>query len=149
MADMMAKNEMAQITILFVNKTLSTSKTTMHSANKLFKKCAKIGTRILSVFRYRIAMQIAKTNAEIMLPKVCIAANKSELSNMEIDRGITNLNLFNMTPLKINSSERGETITVAIKLPIATIEAFKCMEERGTKAKKSKPGKISKIKFEI
>ena len=112
-------------TRLFVNKACVVSAITMDSANRLFKKCAKIGTMILSVFKYRIAMQIAKINADMMLPKGCIDANNNEVTNTEINVGRTNLNLFNKTPLKISSSEIGEMNTVAIKLPTAMRELFK------------------------
>lgn len=67
-AEMTAKTETVMTTLLFVNNILFTSKITMISASRLFKKCAKIGTNTLSVFRYRIAMHIEKTNAAIMLP---------------------------------------------------------------------------------
>ncbi len=65
-----AKIDMTIMTKLFVNKILPESTITILSAIRLFKKCAKIGTRILSVFKYKIAMQIAKINAEIILPKL-------------------------------------------------------------------------------
>lgn len=63
-----AKRDITPITRPFVNRTFAVSTITMLSANRLFKKCAKIGTKILSVFRYKIAIHIAKMNAEIMLP---------------------------------------------------------------------------------
>ena len=68
MAETMAKKEITKITGVLVNKTLFTSKITMLSARKLFKKCANIGTAILSVLTYKMAMQIANINAAIMLP---------------------------------------------------------------------------------
>lgn len=123
--EMIAKIDTAKITIPFVNKTFVVSTKTMDSANRLFKKCAKIGTMILSVFKYRMAMQIAKINADMMLPKGCIDANNNEVTSTEINVGRTNLNLFNKTPLKISSSEIGEMNTVAIKLPTAMRELFK------------------------
>ena len=78
---------------------------------RLFKKCAKTGTRILSVFKYKIVIQIAKINADIILPKLCRAANKTDEINIEKVMGRINFNLFNKTPLKINSSETGEIKT--------------------------------------
>ena len=47
----MAKMDTMRTTKAFVNKIPAVSAMTMLSANKLFKKCAKIGTRILSVFK--------------------------------------------------------------------------------------------------
>ena len=117
-------------TRLFVNKEFVVSAITMDSANRLFKKCAKIGTMILSVFKYRIAMQTAKINADMMLPKGCIDANNKEVTSTEINVGRINLILFNKTPLKINSSEIGEMNTVAIKLPTAMRELFKLIEDK-------------------
>ena len=64
----MAKIDTVRTTEPSVNNILAVSAMTMLSAIRLFKKCAKIGTRILSVFKYRIAMHIAKINAEIILP---------------------------------------------------------------------------------
>ena len=63
-----AKRDIIPITRPFVNRTFAVSKITILSANRLFKKCAKIGTRILSVLRYKMAMHIAKMNAATMLP---------------------------------------------------------------------------------
>lgn len=124
-AEIMAKTDITNITVLFVNKRLPLSKNTMLSAKRLFRKWAKIGTTILSVLTYKMAMHIAKMNAEVMLPKVCMEANSNEVTNMESVKGITNLNLFNKTPLNINSSEIGDTITVAMKLPTAIKELLK------------------------
>ena len=113
----MAKMDTMRTTKVFVNKMPAVSAMTMLSANKLFKKCAKIGTRILSVFKQRIAMHIAKINAEVMLPKVCMDANSSEEISIANNVGTITFNLFNKTPLKINSSEMGEINTVVRKLP--------------------------------
>ena len=124
-----AKMDIRKITRPFVNKMFVVSAMTIDSANRLFKKCAKIGTRILSVFKYRMAMQIAKINAEMMLPKGCMDANNNEVINTENKVGKIIFNLFNKTPLKINSSEIGEITTVAIKLPIAISELFRYIEE--------------------
>ena len=124
-----AKIDIAKITRSFVNKMFVVSTRTIDSASKLFKKCAKIGTRILSVFKYKIVIQIAKINAEIMLPKGCIDANNNEVIKTENNVGRIIFNLFSRTPLKINSSEIGEMITVAIKPPIAISELFRYIDE--------------------
>lgn len=63
-----AKIDTNPITTPFVNKILPESTNTIVSAIKLFKKCAKIGTRILSVFKYKMDMQIAKINAAEIFP---------------------------------------------------------------------------------
>ena len=118
-----------QITALFVNKILPLSKNTMVSANRLFRKWAKIGTRILLVFIYKMAMHIAKTKAEIMLPYGCIEANNNEAISIESVAGIINLNLFNRTPLNISSSEIGDIITVVMKPPTEIKELLKLTEE--------------------
>ena len=62
-------------------------------------------------------MQIPNTNAEIMLPKLWSAPNNNEEANSEQITGVINLNLFNKTPLKINSSTMGEMTTVEINVP--------------------------------
>ena len=64
-----AKMDMSKITEEFVNRSLPESRIRIVSANRLFKKWARIGTRIFSVFRYRTATQIPKTNAEKIDPK--------------------------------------------------------------------------------
>lgn len=66
----MAKMDIKSTTELFVNKILFWSRTTIISANRLLKKCENIATKILSVFRYNIAMQIPKMNAENIDPKL-------------------------------------------------------------------------------
>ena len=66
--DMTANIDIAPMTTSFVNRRLLTSARTIISASRLFRKCAKIGIRMFSVFRYRMAMQIAKINADVMLP---------------------------------------------------------------------------------
>ena len=66
--DMTANIDTAPMTTSFVNRRLLTSARTIISANRLFRKCAKIGTSMLPVFRYRMAMQIAKMKAEVTLP---------------------------------------------------------------------------------
>lgn len=62
-------------------------------------------------------MQIPNTNAEIMLPKLWRAPNNSDEAKSEKITGVINLNLFNKTPLKINSSTIGEITTVEINTP--------------------------------
>ena len=66
----MAKDDITIITISFVNSTLFESRKTIVSANRLFRKWANIGTKMLSVLRYSTAMQTAKTKAENMDPKL-------------------------------------------------------------------------------
>lgn len=144
-AETIDNNDMVKMAVLFVNKTFAVSRKTMLSASRLFKKCAKIGTRILSVFRYRIAMQIEKMNAEQMLPKPCIDAKSSDEINIENVIGTMSFNLFNRTPLKINSSEIGEMSTVATNPPIAMIELLKHPADTLKLIKEIKPGHISKI----
>lgn len=65
-----AKMDIINTTELFVNKILFGSRTTIISANRLLKKWANIATKILSVLRYNIAMQIPKMNAENIDPKL-------------------------------------------------------------------------------
>ncbi len=65
-----AKRDIVKMTRLFVNRTLPLSMNTIISASRLFRKWAKIGTKMFSVLRYRIAMQIPKINAENMDPKL-------------------------------------------------------------------------------
>lgn len=114
---MMAITEISIITQLSVNKILFESDMTINSAMRLLRKCAKIGTKMLSVFRYRIATHIAKTNAENIEPKVCRDAKRSDEIKIAKVVGTISCNRFRKTPLKINSSEIGETIMVASKLP--------------------------------
>ncbi|MCQ2971247.1 MAG: hypothetical protein MJ226_06660 [archaeon] len=111
---MIAKTDIISITTLFVNNILPASAITIISAIKLFKKCAKIGTKILSVLKYKTAIQTAKINAAVMLPKLCSDANKIDVITIEKSNGIIKFSLFNKTPLKINSSEIGEIKTVVI-----------------------------------
>ena len=66
--DMAANIDITPMTTSFVNRRLLTSARTIISASRLFRKCAKIGIRMFSDFRYKRAMQIAKINAEMMLP---------------------------------------------------------------------------------
>ena len=65
-----AKMDIIIMTELFVNKILFGSRITIISANRLFKKWANIATKILSVFRYNIAIHIPKINAEKIDPKL-------------------------------------------------------------------------------
>lgn len=67
-------------------------------------------------------MQTAKMNAAIIPPKLCRDANNIDEINIEKDIGTINFNLFNKTPLNINSSAIGERITIVIKLPKANTE---------------------------
>ena len=127
-ADTIAKKETHPMTTLFVNSRLFVSKTTMLSAMKLFKKCANIATTILSVLIYRIAMQIEKTNAEVIFPKVCNAAKRRDIINIEKSGGTIMFNLFIKIPLKNSSSKTGDMKTVATKLEI-TIEYVKSIED--------------------
>lgn len=120
--EMTARTDTMKTTEGFVNKISDVSAMTMISANRLFRKCAKIGTRMLSVFKYRIAMHIAKINAEIILPKLCMDANSRDVINIENKVGTILPSLFNKTPLKISSSEIGEITTVVIKPPKAINE---------------------------
>lgn len=62
-------------------------------------------------------MQIPNTNAEIMPPKLWSAPNNNDEAKSEKMTGVINLNLFNKTPLKINSSTIGEMTTVEINVP--------------------------------
>lgn len=144
----MARTDTVPITIPFVNSIFAVSRMTMLSANRLFRKCAKIGTRILSVFKYRMAMQIAKINADEILPKGCMDANNRDVINIENIVGTTSLSLFNRTPLKISSSEIGEMITVAIKLPTAAMELFKNSEDNLKVTMDSIVGNAFKIKLD-
>ncbi len=69
------KDRTATIEIQFITKTLlkiisCLSIKTILSAKRLFKKCANIGTKILSVFKYKIAIQTAKIKAEKIDPKL-------------------------------------------------------------------------------
>lgn len=114
--EMTARMEIAPITKVFVNKISPESKTTIASAMRLFKKCAKIGTKILSVFKYRIAIQTPNMKAEKMLPNPCRDAKISDEINIANVVGTISFNLFRKTPLKISSSEIGEMIIVARKL---------------------------------
>ena len=66
--EMTAKTDITPTTAPFVNNTLPESIMTISSASRLFRKCANIATRTLPVFKYRIAMQTPKMNAEVMLP---------------------------------------------------------------------------------
>lgn len=109
------KKEITPITKVFVNKRFPESNITILSAIKLFKKCATIGTNIFSVLIYKIDIHKAKINAEVIFPKPCKAANNNEVINIDMTVGTINFNLLNKTPLKINSSEIGEIITVAMK----------------------------------
>lgn len=72
---------------------------------------------MLSVFRYKIATQTPKTNAEKMDPNPCRDANNRDDTNIANVVGMINRNLLRKTPLKINSSEIGEIIMVANRLP--------------------------------
>jgi hypothetical protein len=60
-------------------------------------------------------MHNPKMKAEVMLPKLCSEAKSSDEIKTAKSVGTANFNLFKNTPLKINSSEIGETITVAIR----------------------------------
>ena len=93
-------------------------------------------------------MQIAKINAEMMLPKGCMDANSNEVINTENNVGKIIFNLFNKTPLKINSSEIGEITTVAIKLPIAIRELFRYIEDNWKLIKDPIAGNVFKIKLD-
>lgn len=126
-ADTTAKKETHPMTTSLVNIKLFTSRITMLSAMKLFKKWAKIATTILSVLIYRMAMQIEKTNAEVMFPKVCNDANSSEEISIEKSVGTIRFNLFISIPLKNSSSKTGDMKTVATKLEI-TIELTESVE---------------------
>ncbi len=117
-----AKIDIIIITPSFVNKTFPVSITTIISAIRLFKKCAKIGISTLSVFRYKIAIQTAKINAAVILPKLCNIQNSKDEITIENDNGTINFSLFNKTPLKISSSLIGEINTVAIKPLITNAE---------------------------
>lgn len=119
-----ARRDIISITMPLANRILLISKITMHSAIKLFKKCAKIGTSILPVFKYKIAIQIAKINADVTDPKLCKNANNNEEITIENEIEVNALNLFNKTPLKINSSKIGEKNTVVIKPPKINKELF-------------------------
>ena len=96
---------------------------------------------MLSVFKYRIAMQIPNTNAEIMLPKLCRDPNNNEEIKTANIVGVTNLNLDNKTPLNTNSSEIGEIITVETNTPMTGREPVIDIEGTWKFNKKFKPGK--------
>lgn len=66
-------------------------------------------------------MQTAKTKAETMLPKLCNEQNKREDMSIANTGGAQFFNLFNNTPLNINSSDIGETITVEKNPPTKDI----------------------------
>jgi adenine specific DNA methylase Mod len=65
-----AKTDIIETTTSLVKRIFCESKTTIISAKRLFRKWAKIATKILPVFRYRIEMQIPKIKAENMEPKL-------------------------------------------------------------------------------
>ena len=81
-----------------------------------------MGTKIFSLFKYSNAMHTPKINAEKMLPKLWRDANNIDETNIAKTGGTINFSLFNRTPLKINSSAKGETKTIEIKLKIPKID---------------------------
>ena len=89
-------------------------------------------------------MHIAKINAEVMLPKVCIDANSSEEISIANNVGTITFNLFNKTPLKINSSEMGEINTVVRKLPTTS----ELLNEKWMLIKDSIDGKAFRIRLD-
>lgn len=143
---MIAKTETMQTSRLLLKSNFWLSMPTITSANKLFKKCANIGTIILSVFKYRIATHIAKTNAEIILPYEWSIANNREEIKIANTVGRIIFSLFKITPLKINSSDNGEIRTVAKKLQ--TSELARYSEDKWNLTKEDKSGNRFKIKFE-
>ena len=129
MKEMIASTDTAITTLPLLNKTLLESTKTIISAIRLFKKCAKIGTSILSVLTYKIAIQRAKMKAEIMFPYECKEANNREDIKIAKSGGTTNFNLFRNTPRNRSSSEIGEIKTVEIKpKPIIELDTFPKIE---------------------
>lgn len=94
-----------------------------------------------------MAIQNAKINADVMEPKLCKAANNREVITIANFVGTNKFILFNITPLKINSSLIGETTIIAITPNAKLKELFKYIEEIGKLTKKFKLGKAIKIKF--
>ena len=82
---------------------------------------------MLSVFKYKIAIQIPNTTAEIIPPKLWRDPNNNEEIAMANVVGTKSFNLDSNTPLKINSSQIGEIITVEINVPIRGKELVKAM----------------------
>ena len=82
---------------------------------RLLIKCAEIGTRIFSLFRYRIAMHIPKMNAEKIDPKLWREAKRIEEHITAKIMGTIKPILFKNTPLNSNSSAIGEIKTTEIK----------------------------------
>ena len=72
---------------------------------------------MFSVFRYKIATQTPNMNAAKMEPKLWSEANNREDINTAKVVGMTICNLLRKTPLKISSSEIGDTMIVAIRPP--------------------------------
>lgn len=141
-----AKIETEYITVKLVNKIFWVSNATILSAERLFKKWEKIGTKILSVFKYNKAMQIANMKAEVIEPKLWREANNNEVINIANFVGKNNFILFSITPLKINSSLIGETTTIAIKPKAKLNEWFRYIDEVEKFIRKFKLGKFTKRK---
>ena len=125
-----------------MNKRFWLSAKSMPSAKRLFKKCAKIGTKILSVFRYKIAMHIANMNAEVIEPKVWREANNREVIKIANFVGTNNFNLFNITPLNISSSQIGDMTMIAMTPKAKFKELFIYTEDKGNLTKKFKAGNV-------
>ena len=102
-------------------------------ARTLFRKCTLIGTKILSVFKYKIHMQIPKINALVIPPNSCPIPNINEEIIIAGIIPVLIFSLLNKIPLKTSSSSNGAKIIVIIESRImmpdsASIESISHME---------------------
>lgn len=79
---------------------------------KLLMKWTVIGIRILSVFRYKIHIQIPNKNALIIPPNSWPIPNKNEETKIAGIIPILSFNRLSSMPLKTSSSTRGARIIV-------------------------------------
>ena len=73
----------------------------------MFKKWAKIGTRIFDVFKYNITIQIPKTNAENIPPNSWEIPNRNDETKIATVSEKYSLILLKIIPLNNSSSTIG------------------------------------------